>query len=83
VRHGNLQQPRIELFAAFEQACLGAAAFGVGHGDRIGAGELHDVKRRDDETVGAAADGVARAELHAGALLHLNVHETGRGWIDG
>ena len=40
--------------------------------------ELHDVKRRHDETVGSAPDRVAGAELRSGALLHFDVHETRR-----
>ncbi len=63
VRHRDLQQAGVEFLAAFQQPRLGRAAFGVRHGDRIRRRELHDVKRRHDETVGAAADGVAGAEL--------------------
>ena len=64
--------------AAFQQPRFRAAAFGVGHRDRVGARELHDVKRRHDEAVGPAPDRVAGAELRACTLLHLDVHEPRR-----
>ncbi len=78
VRHRDLQQARVELLAAFQQTRFRAAAFGVGHGDRVGARELHDVKRRHDEAVGSTPDRVAGAELRSCTLLHLDVHEPRR-----